>query len=112
MNLGADASAPNVLIDDPLHQRFLEASPEAGNVAPAYPIEAAWKHEEGTVVLLLAIDPQGRVDHADVVESSGSPRLDRAARERVLTWHFHPAVQAGQPVSSTIEQTITFKLSL
>ena len=73
------------------------------------------EHDSERIAAVLTADGMARtedVEQADVVESSGSPRLDRAARDRVLTWHFHPALQAGQPVPSSIEQTITFKLTL
>lgn len=50
---------------------------------------------EGSVMLHLSVDGQGRVIHAAVDQSSGDPALDQEAVETVQRWRF--AVPAGHP---------------
>jgi protein TonB len=46
-----------------------------------YPVESRQAREEGTVVLRITVDSQGRPTHVVVVKGSGFLRLDRAAIE-------------------------------
>ena len=50
---------------------------------------------EGSVMLHLSVDGQGRVIHAAVDQSSGDPALDQEAVETVQRWRF--AVPADHP---------------
>ena len=88
--------------------RIHRAEPETGNVPPEYPLEAARRGEQGSVTLRIYIAADGGVLHVDVAQSSGWPILDRAARDRIATWHFHPATRDGKPVAAVEEQTIRF----
>ena len=88
--------------------KHVAAVPETGNVNPDYPIEAARRHEAGLVRLRLAITATGAVSEVDIVRSSGSVLLDRAAAERLLTWHYRPATRNSMPVSSFVEQNVDF----
>jgi protein TonB len=65
---------------------------------PRYPIDSRKKHEQGTVVLTLTLGIDGRVASASITQSSGSQRLDDAAREAVRTWRWEPTLRGGQPV--------------
>jgi protein TonB len=62
---------------------------------PSYPIESRRRHEQGTVVLLVALQANGRVQDVSVYKSSGSPRLDQAAREAVRRWRWAPGIEGG-----------------
>jgi protein TonB len=81
-----------------------------GNVPPGYPLDAARRGEHGTVTLRLTIGTDGDVLAVAVAKSSGSPRLDRAAREQVATWHFTPATRDGKPQIDVIELGVEFVL--
>ena len=60
--------------------------------APAYPAESLRAQEQGTVRLLIAVDPTGKVSTVTIQESSGYHRLDQAAIEAVKQfWYFGPA---------------------
>lgn len=60
--------------------------------APTYPLESLRAKEQGTVLLLIAVDPIGQVSAVTIQESSGYPRLDQAAVEAVKQfWYFGPA---------------------
>ena len=84
------------------------AQADSGNVAPRYPPEAARRGEQGTVLLRIYIAPDGTVDHVEIARSSGSAILDRAAQDRIATWHFHPAIREGKPVADVEEQGVRF----
>jgi len=87
------------------------AQPGKGNLQPAYPSEAERRHEEGTVLLRIHIDAEGHATAVDVIESSGYPLLDGAARARLLTWHFQPARrQDGSAAPDIIEIGFNFQL--
>lgn len=93
----------------PKNDKSLQAAtPDKGNLPPAYPQEAVRRREEGTVALELHIGPDGFVDRVDVVHSSGYPLLDQAAISRLRTWHFTPPMQGGLPVGSIYRIAITF----
>jgi protein TonB len=80
------------------------------NRKPSYPDEAAFRGEQGAVLLLVHVTPEGLVAGADVLQSSGFAALDRAAREAVLTWHFLPSMKDGQPVPAAMPMRFVFSL--
>jgi protein TonB len=104
IRLGDGLAAPPA--ESPL--AFVTAGPDARNTAPEYPPDAARRREQGVVSLELRIDEAGRVVSVEIVQSSGSPRLDEAARRQLATWHFRPAFKDGKPVPSVFPQTIEF----
>ena len=108
IRLGNGASGPFAEIDDEGIVRRAKASD--GNIPPTYPLDAARRGEHGTVTLRLTIGTGGEVLEAEVAKSSGSPRLDRAAREQIATWHFTPAMQDGKPQIDVIELGVDFRL--
>jgi protein TonB len=65
---------------------------------PRYPVESRRKHEQGTVVLSLIVGLDGAVESINVAQSSGSSRLDNAARDAVKGWRWKPILRSGQPV--------------
>ena len=82
----------------------------ARNRSPDYPVDAARRREEGVVTLAIHIAPNGAATGSDVVRSSGSPRLDKAARDAVAKWRFRPSTKDGQPVASEIVMNFMFSL--
>jgi protein TonB len=58
--------------------------------APVYPRESNRRHESGTVVLRVLVDPTGRPAQIQIERSSGHNRLDVAAREAVEKALFRP----------------------
>jgi len=91
---------------------MVPASPDRKyhNRKPSYPLDAAWRGEHGTVVLLIHVSPDGLVSGVDVLRSSGFASLDHAAEDAVLTWHFLPSVSGGRPVSADVPMTFEFAL--
>ena len=86
------------------------ASAAPGNVAPDYPAESELRQERGRVVLAVHIDARGLVTQVDILRSSGSPRLDAAARDTLMRWRYHPALRNGQAVPSVLQQGVAFGL--
>lgn len=77
---------------------------------PAYPQESRHLREQGEVTLRVELDERGRVSAVSIVKSSGSLRLDTAARTAVLTWHCNAAMRDGQPVRAVAIQSLDFNL--
>ncbi len=79
------------------------------NLPPSYPPDAARRREAGVVTLRLHIAIDGHVSSIDVLESSGYRSLDEAARTRLATWHFKPAMQDGLPAEDVLDIGINFR---
>lgn len=75
---------------------------------PQYPQEAFVKKVEGTVLVEILIDSQGRVVRARVIQSV--PLLDAAALQTVYQWVFHPAIKHGRPVPTIAQAPVTFRI--
>ncbi len=75
---------------------------------PQYPQEAFINKVEGTVVVEILIDTQGRVARARVIHSV--PLLDEAALETAYQWTFRPAVKGGQPVPAIAHAPVAFRI--
>ncbi len=92
--IGGGVSAPNVL----------------NKVAPEYSNDARAARLEGTVVLSLVVDQQGRPQNLKVVRSLGLG-LDEQAIEAVEKWSFKPGMKDGKPVPVVATIEINFKLA-
>jgi protein TonB len=66
--------------------------------------------EEGQVLCSIHIDSSGSVTRVDVIRSSGSARLDRAAQDALEKWRFLPARKDGRAVASRVPHAVTFRL--
>lgn len=77
----------------------------------AYPPEALRNREQGTVILSVLVGADGSVLGVEIEKSSGSRSLDRAAREAVAKWRFHPATRNGIAHSAWASVPVTFNLS-
>ena len=97
-------------LTEPPDAGMIEAQADPGNRAPKYPELASRQHQRGRVVIRMHIDTQGRVSEAEILESSGHPALDRAAREALALWHFIPALREGVAVPSYRDQATNFVL--
>jgi TonB family protein len=75
---------------------------------PVYPQEAFNKGVEGTVLVEILIDSQGRVARARVIQSV--PLLEAAALQTVYKWVFQPALKHGRPVATIAHIPVTFRI--
>ena len=78
--------------------------------APRYPRDAYRRGEQGTVLLCVHVDARGEPGDIDLIDSSGSRSLDRAAIDAVRRWRFAPAMQGETPVEGTVQVPIEFAL--
>jgi protein TonB len=76
--------------------------------APRYPPAALRRGESGTVVLRVHVGADGVPYAVDLVDSSRSRLLDRAAADAVKRWRFRPAQRGGQAVSGQVQVPISF----
>ncbi len=76
----------------------------------AYPKASMRNHEQGTVLLRVHVDREGRPTAIDLVRSSGHDRLDRAARESVRGWRFRPVQRNGVAVPASGLVPVAFSL--
>lgn len=74
---------------------------------PPYPAQARRDHAEGTAVVKVIVDENGRVNDCSIWTSAGHSALDTAALRAVRGWKFTPAVSA----SSSVLVKVTFRLS-
>lgn len=79
-------------------------------VEPVYPAASLRAGEEGSVLLRIFVDPNGRPQQVLVDRSSGHSRLDDAAVKAVQRWRFQPATSGSGPIGSWSRVTITFRL--
>lgn len=91
-------AAPAPFVAD-LSASMIEAVP------PRYPLESRRLKEQGTVVLDLLLDVDGRVEQISVRSSSGFSRLDQAALHAVRKWRWSPTLRNGSavPVRGLVE---------
>jgi protein TonB len=94
------------------HGAVTEAKPQGlRNRPPAYPWLARLQGWEGTVIVQVRIEADGRASQVTVVSYSGHPALDRAAQQAVSQWEFLPAQRGGRPVGSMIRVPVRFRLT-
>ncbi|MCK0511761.1 energy transducer TonB [Aromatoleum buckelii] len=66
--------------------------------------------EEGKVLLRVFVTGEGLPGKIELSASSGSARLDAAARNAVSGWRFVPAKQDGRNIDAWVVVPIIFKL--
>jgi protein TonB len=76
--------------------------------APRYPSDALRNGESGTVLLRVHVSAEGLPVAVDLIRSSRSRSLDRAASEAVKRWRFRPAQRNGESVSGVVQVPISF----
>jgi len=100
--------APAPAAPESLETELAVQCPE--RTAPRYPALAKRQREQGEVRLRVELDESGRIDRVTIVSSSGSPRLDDAARSAIESWRCRPAQHDGQAVRAVALQSLAFVL--
>lgn len=80
------------------------------NPYPRYPRIARRRGYQGTVVLEVLVNPEGRVGDLRVLESSGHNVLDQAAMVSVKQWLFEPGMKGDEKVAMWVKIPIRFQL--
>ena len=79
-------------------------------VTPVYPPLALENGIEGSVTLRVMVAPNNRIRSVEVVESSGSPLLDKAAIAAARQYRFQAATRGGKRVPTVFLPNFIFKL--
>ncbi len=66
--------------------------------------------EQGSVLVRVFINAEGRAEKVEIRTSSGYARLDEAALETVQRWRYVPGQRAGQPEAMWFNVPIRFVL--
>lgn len=118
----AIASAPAAALPAPVPMPKPAAPPPAAapkNVSgveyidppqPVYPPIAKRMREEGTVLLRVLINEKGRAEGIEIQRTSGSPRLDEAARLAALRARFKPHLEDGRAIAVYALVPINFSI--
>lgn len=80
------------------------------NSPPVYPKRARKRGYEGTVVLRVLVNRQGRVDDLLIDVSSNHAMLDRAAVNSVRKWFFEPGRRGKVKMDMWVKVPVIFKL--
>lgn len=79
---------------------------------PAYPLQALRAGVQGTVLLKVLVDADGKPVQVVIEHGSGSRLLDDAARKHVLaSWRFHPATRDGHAIQAWALVPVQFALN-
>lgn len=80
------------------------------NPAPVYPRMSRRLGEQGTVVVRVLINTEGRAEQAEIRTSSGYARLDEAALDTVKRWRYVPGKRAGTAEAMWFNVPVRFVL--
>ena len=87
------------------------ARPKGGyQVRPVYPESARRAGIQGTTLLRIHIETDGRVSDVSVERSAGHQSLDQAAADAVRRWRFEPALSSSGPVAMSALVPVEFRI--
>ncbi|HLX79743.1 MAG TPA: energy transducer TonB [Burkholderiales bacterium] len=97
--------APPAPITPPIfHADYLD------NPSPIYPALSKRIGEQGRGILRVFVGIAGRAEDVQVFKTSGSPRLDEAARDAVRQWKFTPGKRGTEPIATWVQIPFSFQL--
>lgn len=103
-----DVAPPSIAPSGPVQGMRLEY---ADAPAPKYPMDAMRRNLQGTVMLQVLVDVDGKPLEVTVQRSSGHNVLDREAARHVMRhWTFRPAMKDGRAVQAIGIVPIDFRL--
>jgi protein TonB len=80
------------------------------NPPPRYPRIARRKGYEGTVVLEVLVNAEGKVADCQIIRSCGHSILDKAAMKSIRNWLFEPGMRGEKKVEMWVKIPIKFQL--
>jgi periplasmic protein TonB len=80
------------------------------NPEPPYPKMARKRGYQGTVILSVLVNKEGRAENLWVFESSGYNILDNAALDAVKEWLFEPGKQGDTAVDMWVQVPVRFEI--
>lgn len=107
----AAPALPSTQVPAPAPSTAIDTAPQAvDSPPPHYPRSAQRRGETGTVLLRVHVSAAGDVIAVDLIQSSHSRDLDRAASDAVRRWRFRPAMREGRAAAASVQVPITFRL--
>ena len=98
-------------IQEPAPSGIKEAIPlYRENPPPRYPRIARRRGYEGTVVLEVLVNPEGKVANSRIFRSCGHSVLDKAAMKAIRYWLFEPGMRGDRKVEMWVKVPIKFQL--
>lgn len=87
------------------------ARPQGGyQVRPAYPAVPRRLGIQGTTLLRVHVQADGRIGEVLVEKSAGHPELDDAAVDAVKRWRFEPARRGAEAIAMWVLLPVEFRL--
>ena len=80
------------------------------NPRPPYPPLSVRLGETGKTVYKVWIGTDGKAQRAELVSSSGFPRLDKAAYDTVMAWRYVPGKRNGVAEAMAFNVPIVWEL--
>jgi protein TonB len=80
------------------------------NPPPEYPATARRRGYEGTVIVEVLVNRQGRVQDLRLFQSSGYAVLDRAATAAIKNWLFEPGKAGDEKIEMWVKVPLRFEL--
>ncbi|MEL6761508.1 MAG: energy transducer TonB [Myxococcota bacterium] len=77
---------------------------------PRYPSDARRRKIEGYVAVRFRVDEEGHVVDLEVIDSDPPGVFDAEALNTARRFRFAPALRNGEPVATTLQQRMIFKL--
>jgi len=109
----ASAAQPSTRTATPASAAVVLPSSDAdylNNPAPVYPRMSRRMGEQGTVMVRVLINADGRAEQAEIRTSSGYARLDDAALDTVKRWRYVPGKRAGTAEAMWFNVPVRFVL--
>jgi len=78
-------------------------------VMPVYPEKCKKEKIQGTVILLVGTDKEGRVRSVRVLEKD-HPDLAKSAVKAIEQWIYEPVISRGRPIPAVFYMTVYFRL--
>lgn len=100
-----DAEQTESAITKPIAANYLN------NPQPHYPLRARKNGYQGTVLLDVAVQTNGKPRSIRLARSSGYDILDDIALETVRQWEFIPARQGRELIEASVEVPIKFQMN-
>jgi len=96
---------------DPAPPPLIDAIPVyRENPAPRYPRMAKRRGYEGTVLLEVFVNREGKVKELRIFHSSGYPVLDKAALSSVKKWVFESGKRGDESIEMWVKIPVRFRL--
>lgn len=107
-NAGSNTNAPPAPPAPPKVELPSSDAAYLNNPKPIYPTISIRLNEQGTTVVRVWIDTDGRASQPSVVKSSGFARLDQLAVTTVVKWRYVPGKRGGVPEATWFDIPMRF----